>query len=552
MNFPAAVGAEGSPDPWTTLYGRRWPLLIVVIGLLLIVRGALESLTDPDLPMHLALGEWIAEHGAVPTTEPFAWTRAGEPFFAYSWGMELIFHFLSEIWGSAGLRVLHGLSVAAAFVAMIFLGRESRWDPRATLVMAVLNITVLDFVVNAVRPQAWLFALVPFAWGLTLRALRDPQPALWLALLALTSAAAVNTHIFFPLTAIGWLSWIADPARDNRRALLVVFATVAGWLLSPYTLLWPDILAVNSQANAMLKSPSSISELQPGFTVARESLLVFPLVLFLTALPWITRGQLQTRRAALVFGAAWTIGLVEFASAARLLLLWWMLAIPLAAIAVARLTGYLMASEAQSRRLARITAVWAVCAVLIITASPFDADAWAFENSAKRRFSPLRANGLDHVASWLECNTRAGAGGRMFTRFDFGSALTWRLPQYSMSIDGRTIFPDSVAKPEAFYELLGEPLREGPWRSANVAILTERSSAGDILRRDAGWKQAAVAHRENTSTALWVRTDWWDKWGSSPIGVRPAALMPSDELSASGKCSPFLPVHPASRRDSAP
>ena len=33
----------------------------------------------------------------------------------------------------------------------------------------------------------------------------------------------------------------------------------------------------------------------------------------------------------------------------------------------------------------------------------------------------------------------------MFTEFNWGSELTWRLPGYSMSIDGRTIFPDSVA-----------------------------------------------------------------------------------------------------------
>jgi hypothetical protein len=540
------LGSHRVPDEWTTLYGRRWPLLIFVLAAVLVLRGALESLTDPDLPMHLALGEWIVEHRAVPTIEPFAWTRPGQPFFAYSWGIEVVLHLLADVWGATALRVVHGLSVAGAFVAMVFMGREARWDPRTTLVMAVMNVTVLDFVVNSLRPQAWLFTLVPLAWALVLRALRDPKPALWLAALAITSAVAVNTHIFFPLTALGWMSWIANPPRDQRRILLVVLATVAGWLVSPHTLLWPEILDVNAQTNAMLERPSPISELQPGFSVARESLLVFPMTLFLVSLPWLTRSRIPTRRAAFLYGSAWLIGLIEFAQAARLLLVWWLLVLPLAALAISRVVQYLMSSEAQSVRLWRITAVWAVCAVLIITASPFDGDARAFENFSKRRFSPLRANGLDHVASWLECNTLPDARGRVFTRFDYGSALTWRLPQYSMSIDGRTIFPDSVAKPEAFYELFGEPLREGPWRTADLAILTEPSSAGEILRNHSQWMMAAVAHRADASAALWVTTHWWEKWGRSPVGSPPAALMPGGELAASGACSPF--AHPARER----
>ena len=41
--------------------------------------GAVRPLADPDLPMHLSVGEWIVRHRAVPFLEPFAWTRMGEP-----------------------------------------------------------------------------------------------------------------------------------------------------------------------------------------------------------------------------------------------------------------------------------------------------------------------------------------------------------------------------------------------------------------------------------------------------------------------------------------
>ena len=47
--------------------------------------GAIRPLADPDLPMHLSLGEWIARHGRVPFVEPFSWTALGQPYYAYSW-----------------------------------------------------------------------------------------------------------------------------------------------------------------------------------------------------------------------------------------------------------------------------------------------------------------------------------------------------------------------------------------------------------------------------------------------------------------------------------
>jgi hypothetical protein len=60
-------------------------LLALVAGVI----AALPPLHEMDLAQHLATGEWIVRHGALPFTEPFAWTRAGQPYFAYSWLAEV-------------------------------------------------------------------------------------------------------------------------------------------------------------------------------------------------------------------------------------------------------------------------------------------------------------------------------------------------------------------------------------------------------------------------------------------------------------------------------
>ena len=65
-------------------------------------------LADPDCPIHLATGEWIARHHAVPFIEPFAWTRPGAPFLAYSWAIELIYYIMAHL-GPLGLGALQGL-----------------------------------------------------------------------------------------------------------------------------------------------------------------------------------------------------------------------------------------------------------------------------------------------------------------------------------------------------------------------------------------------------------------------------------------------------------
>jgi len=288
---------------------------------------------------------------------------------------------------------------------------------------------------------------------------------------------------------------------------------------------WPSVFGSNVLTNPLLEFPSPISEAVPGFLAIRWNLLAVVAGLCLATLPWLAPAGRLSARARLVFGGAWLAGLIAFAGAFRLLLVWWMLVLPLAASAVHDISRRLLESEEQKLRLLRLTAVWAVCAGLILSPGRFEAGAWRSEDPAgARTFAPSVESGLEHLARWLECNVSAGAGGRMYTYFDYGSALTWRLPNYSMSIDGRTIFPDSVARSEAFYDPLREPLREGTWRSANLAIMPARSAIAEVLDGAVGWRRAAVVHRASGSIALWVTDEWWERAGNRILSPEPATL----------------------------
>jgi hypothetical protein len=452
--------------------------------------------------------------------------------------MEVSMYALATAAGKIGLRALQGLMTMGAAAAMFVLGRAVRWDPRTTLLMAAVNVFLVGAIVSSVRPQTILFTLIPLAWAFTHTALYASRPRGALIALCLTSAIAVNTHLFFFLTAAPWLLWLADPPRDRRRVLAVVTATVVGWLLTPYLTELPQFLRFGFHSNLLLLPPTPVKEAEPGFIAMRAHWALVPIAVFLSSIPVIVQPVDRSRRWRVVWGSAWLLGLIGFGLGARLVLVWWMMVLPLAAAALKKIADYLMATEDQARRLWRITAVWALCTLLLLTVGPLDVDAWSFEDPvANRHLAPTRERGLEQIAQWLECNTRPNSRGRVYTVFNYGSALTWRLPRFSMSIDGRTIFPDSVAIAEAYHKPLSTPVNYGPWRSADLAIVPTESAVNDAMRHETGWHQVAIAELFDTSAALWVTEKWWSAWGVSPVPRYPLSLVPDVAPTSARSCA---------------
>ena len=142
MNPPAPAVAPSWREQWRDTLGPGWQWQLALFGVLLFVAGASLPFADPDLSIHLATGEWIAKHRAVPFVEPFAWTRPGAPFQAYSWAIEYLYFFLISHFGPAGLNVLQGFVFVALAAVMLVLGHAARWNPWATLVMVFANLIV--------------------------------------------------------------------------------------------------------------------------------------------------------------------------------------------------------------------------------------------------------------------------------------------------------------------------------------------------------------------------------------------------------------------------
>lgn len=481
----------------------RMPSTSVMLALAaLLIAGTAAPLADADLPMHLAVGRWILSHGAFPHIEPFAWTRQGAPYFAYSWLPSIAFYALISQYGSLALRAFTGVVFAGSFAAM-FAAARALGASRATCWLAgILNFVMMLSVTSFLRPQELLFALVPLAWAVTALALDAPQSRWPIVALALLTALAANTHILFPLMAAP-LSLCLVRQASGRRTAALALAIVAGVALSPYALDWPSVFRLNFARNALFSA--RVAEYRSGFVAA------LPIGLLLCALPLVAWRALAWRER-IVFGALWIAGFVAFTLHVKGLVVWWLVIVPVAVTAIERVFGSLPAAYRRFPAMLTFALAAVVTARFVVGGAamtlPLSAS-WRAERVAPGvTLSEPGGMAADPLIARLNA---LSAPARVLTVFDLGSYVAWRGALLSESIDGRTIFPDSAALPDAMFAAGSRADALGPWRSADAAIVPTAYPVAAVLDTATDWKRLARSDAPSPvgPIGLWVRRAWY-------------------------------------------
>jgi hypothetical protein len=322
--------------------------------------------------------------------------------------------------------------------------------------------------------------------------------------------------LLFPISAAPCVLLLTNPPADRKRIVLVPLAIVVGWLVAPYALHWRDVFALNFAPNGVLGPPSGINEYKPGFQMmitGGEGSLVVGLVL--AFLPFIVAGKLDAK-ARVLYGLPWLAGLLLFALAVRSLVVWWLVTIPLSAMALSLVKPPTLPVVRTAQR-AIVVAIFALVAAAGLESR---LDPWLRAGSARDRYLPsVNAKSIELLARWLDCNTRHTRG-RLVTTFNYGGYVPWRLPYLSESIDGRTIFPDSVAKPETYFAPSKRDVPVQPWRTADLALLPVSFPVAAILDTATGWHRIAMAAQIEGPArmiGLWVTDRWWYRVGTVPL-----------------------------------
>jgi hypothetical protein len=189
--------------------------------------GPVGPLYDASTGFQIRVGQWIAEHRAVPHNDVFSFTRPGQPYFAWEWLSNLG---LFAAYSLAGLKGV--LLIACGIIAAtlwLLLRRMAATGANALIIVAVLHLVVgASSIHYLARPHIitlFFFALTigrPVNWWLV------PLTALWANLHGGFAAFVVSLLIL----AVGYC--LERNFAKGRRTALVATACGFASLLNPY------------------------------------------------------------------------------------------------------------------------------------------------------------------------------------------------------------------------------------------------------------------------------------------------------------------------------
>ncbi|HET7594101.1 MAG TPA: hypothetical protein VFK49_01545 [Stellaceae bacterium] len=201
--------------------------------------AALAVLKDPDTYLHIAAGQWVIAHAALPVRDPFSHTMAGAPWIPHEWLSEVLLAGVYALAGWPGLVLLTALCFAGA-LALLTRALLRCWEPFSALIVVGLSGALLSSHLLA-RPHVLALPIL-VAWCAALVRARDDGRAPPLLVLPLMTLWA-NLHGGFMvgLALAGFLgveaAWASTTRQQRWRSLrqwggFVALGTIAA-LLTP-------------------------------------------------------------------------------------------------------------------------------------------------------------------------------------------------------------------------------------------------------------------------------------------------------------------------------
>ena len=212
---------------------------------LVLFGGAQQLFRDSDAGWHIRLGERILASAGWPVADPFSFSRAGQPWFAWEWGADVIMGALHR-WG--------GLGAVALFYAFLlstctWLWVRLNWAAGGSFLFTCLFAMPMLSTVNL----HWLARPHVLSWVLLLACLlhveRRREWRITFAALAgafLTGSLWANIHGSFVLAIVGaalmaagtllrGVVWPVEYGFARARWFLAASAALlAGTFLNPY------------------------------------------------------------------------------------------------------------------------------------------------------------------------------------------------------------------------------------------------------------------------------------------------------------------------------
>ncbi|MDP9113820.1 MAG: hypothetical protein M3O20_09070 [Acidobacteriota bacterium] len=243
MGSATAITAPPVQERAHVLKNRLTPSLCDLFFLAVIAWSFMTSgtgwsrlLWDGDTAIHIATGNWILDHGKIPTTDPFSFTQPGVPWIPYEWGTEVLFAQLNHALGLKGIVFVCGVGIAALIVVLLRTMLAAGADVLLSIVTALFASNALLIHYHA-RPHLFtLLFLAIAAYILTQDRIRHTR---MICLLPALTAVWVNLHpgfiILFAYLGAFVIGSVLEGSRASaKRYALLTAACAAATLLNPF------------------------------------------------------------------------------------------------------------------------------------------------------------------------------------------------------------------------------------------------------------------------------------------------------------------------------
>lgn len=455
------------------------------------------SALDPDMWWHLSVGDWIVHNRSFPHTGIFSHTAANRPWMAYSWGYEVLLSQAYDWFSFIGMSLFGTvLTIAVAVAIFIMLYRISGRFWAAWL----LCIAVWAAFLFNIAPRPVFFSVVLFTITLSLlfEAQRSGrvQRLYWLPLVFVIWA---NIHIQFIyglavlglFAGINLLQRVGTSLRVYPEFLVSPTLTVA----QPFVVLACCILAA-------CVGPYSYHLYRQAFAIS-QSKIMYKMIIELQALSFDYFNQYVELllASAAFFALGWQRKIDPF---------------KLALLVLASIFAFRTWRDA-----------WFVCVVAVAVIADFPApeqerepirlSGWATVIVASvlllflaARNTDFNTRGLDRLISSeypvdaVNFLRRNPFGGPLYNSFDWGGFLMFYMPQYPVSIDGRTDLYGDAMDEQYYATQEAEPSYQSDpvLNEAGIVVLKRKFPIAQALLGD---RRFRLIYRDDQAVVL-VRT----------------------------------------------
>ena len=462
-----------------------------------------SAVADPDIWWHMRVGQWILEHHSFPHQGLFSFVGATRTWAAYSWGFEVIVATLHMLLGLKGIMVFALVSQVAIVLVLFLVLQIVSGDLWWAWLLTSLAAWAMDLNrLNIARPTDFsiLFFTIELALIFSAQETGKVKYLYWLPLLFVIWA---NFHIQFiyglllpglfaaVTTARRWAAqrWTADhaDAGDGGPRPLMLWAIFAACLtatlVNPYTV---GLYRVISELMRETLVYSVVMEIQAlNF---REIAHYIQLLLAAGAFFALGRRRLDPYKLALLV----ITSLVSFRSIRDA----WFVCITAAAI----IAWSVRSSEVHADAPALGMSAWQLGRVLAGVAFVIGLSAVDNGFSNRALFQTVHDSYPVEAIKFIQEHHLPGP---IYNNYNWGGFLIGNLPDYPVSIDGRSNLYGDDSLRQAFNTIMALRWSEDP--ALNRANLVLLPTAVPLCRELERSPQFKVAYADKMAM-VFVRT----------------------------------------------